>query len=153
MLIFFHLPEVTHLPEVSLWTNFRLILAFKYHQVISFIITESLNPIWHLKSFQNNFLWTFVSHLIFLIKELIIDTGSKISLFSPITHLIACLSLQTSKNIELTSILKSSRRLNLLKHSCSLGSISKLLALEYLRKAQNFSSPYSCPVGTKDKCC
>lgn len=51
----------------------------------------------------------------------------------------------------LTSILKSSRRLNLLRYSCSLGSISKGLALEYLRKAQNFSSPYSWPVERSHK--
>ncbi len=46
----------------------------------------------------------------------------------------------------LTSTLKSSRRLNLLKYCCSLGSTSMFFDLEYFRKAQNFSSPYSWPV-------
>lgn len=41
----------------------------------------------------------------------------------------------------LTSTRKSSRRLNLLRYSCSLLLISRFLALEYFKKAQNFSSP------------
>lgn len=41
----------------------------------------------------------------------------------------------------LTSTRKSSRRLNLLRYSCSLLLMSRFLALEYFRKAQNFSSP------------
>lgn len=61
-------------------------------------------------------------------------------------------STKVPEEIPLTSILKSSRRLNLPRYSCSLGSISKVLALEYLRKAQNFSSPYSWPeVGRKQQ--
>lgn len=41
----------------------------------------------------------------------------------------------------LTSTRKSSRRLNLLRYSCNLLLMSRFLALEYFKKAQNFSSP------------
>lgn len=51
------------------------------------------------------------------------------------------------ERVSLTSTRKSSRRRNLPRYSCSLGSMSKFLALEYFKKAQNFSSPYSWPVG------
>lgn len=73
--------------------------------------------------------------------------------FTIFLHLkINQIKTKVPEEMPLTSILKSSRRLNLHRYSCSLGSISKVLALEYLRKAQNFSSPYSWPeVGRKQQ--
>lgn len=53
----------------------------------------------------------------------------------------------------LTTTLKSSRFLNWERCSCSFGSMGWFLILEYLRKAQNFSSPYSWPaVGETTGC-
>lgn len=45
----------------------------------------------------------------------------------------------------LTSTLKSSMLLNLLRYSWSLGSMGWFFTFAYFRKAQNFSSPYSWP--------
>lgn len=51
----------------------------------------------------------------------------------------------------LTTTLKSSRFLNLERCSCSFGSMGCFFILEYFKKAQNFSSPYSWPAGGGEK--
>ena len=71
----------------------------------------------------------------------------------PALRCIHCFGKPTHLQTEfpmLTSTRKSSRRLNVASVSLSFGSISTSLR-EYLRKAQNFSRPYSCPV-SKNEC-
>lgn len=55
----------------------------------------------------------------------------------------------------LTTTLKSSKFLNWRRCSCSFGSMGWFFILEYFRKAQNFSSPYSWPRWRRNqhKCC